>query len=49
MGKEVRRRTKTKRFDFEYLENEDLRLLQQVFVVCHPTQMAMIINNCTGY
>lgn len=29
-SKQSRRRTKTKRFDFEFLDNEDQRLLQQV-------------------
>ena len=29
-SKQTRRRVKTKRFDFDYLDNEDQRLLQQV-------------------
>ena len=30
IDKQTRRRVKTKRFDFDYLDNEDQRLLQQV-------------------
>lgn len=31
--KQTRRRVKTKRFDFDYLNNEDQRLLQQVLYI----------------
>mmetsp|Transcript_20408 Transcript_20408/g.29240 ORF Transcript_20408/g.29240 Transcript_20408/m.29240 type:complete len:543 (+) Transcript_20408:93-1721(+) len=44
VGKEVRRRTKTKRFDFEYLENEDHRLLQQAIKIsCLETQRKEVV------